>query len=298
MQDLQLRQLLLRDCHTALRCRLPLQLAVVLLFFARPAAAQEPINADSATQPSPGHVTIKEQLRFMSLNGDQGSRREQSRIRDLVLSNSVAIGLSSDWSLNLRVPLVARWQNYDRGGTDREQGIGDVTTLVKWRFYRDDDGPLNTTRVALLGGMETRTGDNPFTNDAYNPILGIAATKIMGRHGLNGHLQWTFTTDGAPDPILPGMSTADVFRCNGAYLYRLSPAEFTAATSGGAWYAMIEANGVYETNGDHELLLAPGVMYEARTWVFELSVQLPVWREIDHRAKTEYVVIAGVRIAL
>lgn len=298
MHSMHLRKLLMCDRLSALRILLSLQLAVVVLLLSASASAQEPISAESATQPSPGHFTIKEQLRFMSLDDDRGSRREQSRVNDLILNSSLTVGLASDWSLSLRAPLVARWRDDDRGGTDRAQGIGDVTTLLKWRFYREDDGPLNTTRIALLGGMETRTGDSPFTNDAYNPILGLAATRIMGRHGLNGHLQWTFTTDGAPDPILPGMSTADVFRYNGAYLYRLHPSAFTAETSGGAWYAMIEANGTYETNGDHELLLSPGLMYEARTWVFELSVQLPVWREIDHRAKTEYVLIAGVRFSL
>lgn len=288
-----------------MRCRrsslsfgLPLRLSVLLVCSAAPVLAQEPINADSATQPSPGHVTIKEQLRFMSLDMDSGAKRDRGEVRDLLLSNSITVGLSSDWSLSLRAPLAARWRTYDNADrTDREQGIGDVTALAKWRFYREDHGPLDTTRIAVLGGLEARTGDGPFTNDAYNPTLGLAATKIMGRHGLNGHLQYTLTTDGAPDPVLPGMSTADVLRYNGAYLYRLAPEQFTSATSGGAWYAMIEANGVYETNGDHELLLAPGIMYEATTWAFELSVQLPAWREIDHRAATEYTIVAGLRLS-
>lgn len=75
-----------------MRCRrsslsfgLPLRLSVLLVCSAAPALAQEPINADSATQPSPGHVTIKEQLRFMSLDMDSGAKRDRGAVRDLLL---------------------------------------------------------------------------------------------------------------------------------------------------------------------------------------------------------------------
>lgn len=264
-----------------------------------PAIAQEPINADSATQPSPGHVIIKEQFRFMSLDADSGPRNRRGQTRDYMLQNSIAAGLTPDLSLIVRTPLIARRQSFDRSDrVDREQGIGDVTTLLKWRFYREDHGPLDTTRIALLGGAEVRTGDHPFTNDAYNPVLGLAATKIAGRHGLNGNLQWTFTTDGVADPTYPGMNDADLFRYNGAYLYRLWPAEFDEETSAGAWYAVAELNGVYETNGDNELLLSPGLMYEAATWTLELSVQLPAWRDVGSRPETEYALVVGLRFSL
>ena len=53
---------------------------------------------------------------------------------------------------------------------------------------------------------------------------------------------------------------------------------------------------MYETNGDHEILLAPGVMYEARSFAVELSVQLPLLQEIDHRPKTDFTVTLGLRM--
>ena len=53
---------------------------------------------------------------------------------------------------------------------------------------------------------------------------------------------------------------------------------------------------MYETNGDHEILLAPGVMYEARSFAVELSVQLPALQEIDHRPKTDFTVTLGLRM--
>lgn len=283
-------------CHRALWTRLLLsQLAVSCITIST--NAQEPVNAESGTQPSPGHVTLKEQFRFLSLDLDDGPKNRRGPIRDYTLMNTAVIGLTPDLSMSLRAPVTARRRSFDVGGTDREQGVGDATILLKYRFHRVDHGPLDTTRIAAIGGAEIRTGDNPFTNDGYNPTLGIAATRIMGRHGFNGHMQWTFTTDGVADPTLPGMSTADLLRYNGAYLYRLSPAEYTAESSGGAWYAMLEANGTYETNGDNELLLSPGLMYEATTWALELSIQLPVWQDVSNRPETEYVLVTGLRFS-
>jgi hypothetical protein len=295
---MRLHSLLLRPGRPALRPGVLLQVLIGIAAI-RPVIAQEPINADSATQPSPGHVIIKEQFRFLSLDADSGPRDRRGQTRDYVLQNSIAAGLTSDLSLIVRTPLVARRRAFDlTDRVDREQGVGDVTTLLKWRFYRQDHGPLDTTRIALLGGAEVRTGDGPFTNDAYNAVLGLAATKIAGRHGFNGNLQWTFTTDGVRDPTYPGMSTADLFRYNGAYLYRLWPAKFDQHTSAGAWYAVAELNGAYETNGDNELLLSPGLMYEAAAWTLELSVQVPVWQDIANRPETEYALILGLRFSL
>ncbi len=260
---------------------------------------QAPINQDAATQPSPGHATLIEQFRFYSLDLDAGRRDARGQTRDAILLSRLDYGLTKDLSLSLRTPVVFRRRSYDLGDrVERDQGVGDVTALVKWRFYQDDAGPVNTTRISLLGGSEIRTGDAPFTNDAYNPLIGLALTRVSGRHGLNANVQWTFTTAGVPSEgqISPGMSTADVFRYNGAYLYRLAPVEYSADTAG-AWYAMLEANGVYETNGDNELLLSPGLMYEATRWALELSLQVPVWRDLDNRPETEYVLVAGLRFS-
>lgn len=262
------------------------------------AVAQEPINAeDSATQPSPGHVIYKEQFRFYSLDLDQGSRERKGEIREYALFTTLNVGLAADAALSFRVPVAFREREFSlRDNFDHEAGVGDATVLAKWRVFRNDTGPLDSARLSLIGGADIRTGDTPFTSDAYNPILGLAYTQIIGRHGFNGALQWTFTTDGNDEPIFAGESTADVGRYDLAYLFRLSPEQYAADTPG-ALYAVCELNGLYETNGDNELFVAPGLMYEAKTWTAELSVQVPVWQRIEHRAEVDYALIAGIRFS-
>lgn len=273
-------------------------LLVAAFVLAVGAQAQEPINAaDSATQPSPGRVILKEQFRFYRLDMKTGPRDGRGAIEDFGLFTTVNVGVTRDTSLSFRIPAIFREREFtDSDRARRDVGVGDLTALAKWRIFQADTGPLDTARLSLIGGMDVRTGDGPFTRDAYNPIAGLAYTQIAGRHGVNASMQYTFTTGGVDRPVLPGESTADLLRGDLAYLYRLSPRQYTAETRG-AWYALLELNGLYETNGDHEIFVSPGIMYEARRWTAELSVQIPVLRGIDHRAETQYALVAGLRFS-
>ncbi len=262
------------------------------------ASAQEPINAEeSATGPSPGHAVLKEQFRYTSLRLDNGSEERQGRIRDAVLETTLNVGITRNLSLSLRAPVMFRSRGFDDGGArEHDQGLGDALVQVKYRFLAHDSGPLDTLRASVVTGVQVRSGDSPFTHDGYNPTLGLALTQIRGRHGLNADLVWTFTTRGTDDAILAGETTADLLRYDVAYLYRLHPVEYKEDTLG-AWYAVLELNGFYETNGDNEVLISPGLMYEAAWWTVELSVQLPAWRDVAERAHTEFGVVAGVRFS-
>ena len=281
-----------------IRCELKMSIKLSLcglLALAACVRAQEPISAESATQPSPGHFTLKHQFQFREYRSGNLPRGRRGDVRDLQFLSTLILGLDRDLSLSLKAPVVFRRTGV-RGTVDREEGFRDVSALLKWRFLRDDSSALNTTRMSLLAGAEIRTGDGALTNDGYNPMLGLALTRIDGRHGINADLIWTFTTNGIEDPVLPGMSSADLLRYDAAYLYRLAPAKYSEDTKG-AWYALAELNGSYETNGDHELFLSPGLMYEATTWALELSLQWPVVQELDHRPESEYAFIAGVRFS-
>lgn len=115
------------------------------------AVAQEPINAaDSATQPSPGHVIFKEQFRFYSLELDHGRRDRRGEIDDSMLYSTLNVGLQSDISLSFRVPIVFRDRELDLFDREQsEQGVADVTALAKWRFLQLDTGALTRHAPAL-----------------------------------------------------------------------------------------------------------------------------------------------------
>ncbi len=255
------------------------------------ASAQAPIVTGSATQPAKGRWIIREQLRFTEYGSDPtGLDRD---IDELTALTMIDYGITGDWSVSLRLPMT--WRDVESPSLDdRQTGLNDMTALAKKRFWREDTGPTDTSRASLYFGAEFESPDSDFDSGSVNPILGVTATHIRGRHGFGAEALWMFTTDGGVNPVGPGESTADWLRAGASYLYRISPEEYDA-TSLGSWYATTEITLDAETNGDLEVLIAPGIMYEARSWTFEAAVLLPLAEDLEHRPETDFGVIFGLR---
>ena len=71
--------------------------------------------------------------------------------------------------------------------------------------------------------------------------------------------------------------------------------EYSAASEA-ATYVTLEANGLYETNGDVEVIAGPGILYEARTFALEATIGLPMVQEVRERPEVDLVVTLGLRI--
>lgn len=262
-------------CHLALFSTLAL---------AGLAAAQEPINTTAATQPGVGRLVVREQFRWLESN--EGFAPDAGQTTEWQSWTSVFYGLRHDFALGAELP--ARVLDVSGGSDDAD--LGSPRFLAKWRFHRADLEALDTERASLVAGIRAETEDElsltpGFASDSNDPILGAVYTTVRGRRGFNGALVGTFTTDGDPDEI----------RYDAAGLYRMSPEVFAADTEAG-WYLAVELNGLYESNGDNELMFAPGLMYEARRWTGELSVQLPFLSEVDHRPEVHWTLVLGLRI--
>lgn len=265
---------------------------LALLLLASAASAQEAINTNAATQPGVGSVTLREQLRWYE--GEERLPGGRADVSEGIALTSLFAGIRHDLTLGAEVPLRIRDADFQGVGNlqddSGELDIGDVRLLGKWRFWRHDTGPIDTQRLGLLFGLQLDTASGRsiapwFARDSTDPMLGVVYTRVSGRHGLNASIEATLSTAGR----------ADELRHDAAWLYRVSPQEYTADTHA-AWYGVLEWNGRSETNGDHEAFLAPGLMYEARKWTGELSVQVPVLQELDHRAEIDFAVVLGVRL--
>jgi hypothetical protein len=255
--------------------------AAAMLLAGGAVLAQEPVNMTAATQPSPGHAVAREQLRYWKAPG----------IDEVVADTSIVVGLRHDLSLSLNAPV--RWRGEDRPGAGRDDDVelGDARALVKWRVHRHDSGPIDTERASVIAGAQLDTGSGRWlrpgsSDDAYSPVAGAVYTKVAGRHGVNAGVEATLNTGRGPNKA----------RWDGSYLFRLAPAAYDAASTGAA-YAVLELNGTSEGNGDHELLIAPGFMYEARLWTFEASVLLPLFQDLEHRPEIDVGVVIGLRLS-
>lgn len=255
------------------------------------AAAQEAINTPAATQPGAGNFVNTYKLRFTRYqdtpDGGSGSANE------VRLEGLLAYGLSGDWSMSIQAPLTARSVS-GSASHDSDAGVGDLTLQFKHRFWQDDFGAVDTARASVFFGAELPTGNTGLGSESVDPLVGAVYTHISGRHGFNQALSWKFNTGGADTVWRAGDHTDDLLRFDSAYLYRLSPeeygADFVAST-----YAVVELNGLYETSGDTEVFLSPGLLYEAPTFALELSVSIPVHQSLEHRPEAAYSVGVGVR---
>ena len=135
--------------------------------------------------------------------------------------------------------------------------------------------------------MEVRSGDSNFSSDSYDPLLGLVYTQSHGRHGFDAALLWKFNTAGGPAP--------DRLRYDVAYVYRLQPEQYTVDKLT-ALFAVLELNGSYETNGDQELFLSPGIQYVTRKWALEATVQLPIWQDLDARMERDFIIGLSLRL--
>ncbi len=264
--------------------------AVLAVCTARVASAQSPINAPGAMQPSTNTGIWHVMPMYREFGSDPTSDIERGK--EYILLNQIAYGVTKKFSLQFDAPLVYTDLNLSTPGDDDDFGLGDMTLLAKYRIFQDDPAPTDTTRFSVIAGLQI-PGNVEFemdsSNDAWDPIIGAVFSTVQGRHGFNADALWEFYTGDEDDQ-------SDSLRYDVSYLYRLSPVQYTAETTG-AIYAVAELNGFYGTNGDHELFLSPGIMYESRKFTLDATVMIPVHQEVDNRAESEFLVGVGLRLS-
>lgn len=274
-------------------------LAATLLIVPR-ARAQEAMYTEAATMPSRGTSVYRAQLHFSRYGSEPAKDGERAveYSEKIEFGHSLQYGLAR--ALSIRFDFTPVWEtdHLKGGGTDSDHGVQDFDATLKWRFYKDDSGGIDTVRAALLAGATFASGDDKdFSTQSVNPHIGAVVTIVRGRHGFNQDVHYQLNTTGSGyDNTEGGMGPADAFRANSAYLYRIFPDRYTSESTG-AWYVTAELNYLYETNGDQDLRWAPGLMYEGQRFAFEIMAQLPLWHDLDERPELDFAVGVGVRFS-
>ncbi len=272
---------------------LGLAVALQAALWAGHAHAQQATNSPSATQVSKDVWAVRERSRFTRFDQDMpGGDRV---IEEWTHETIIMYGLTGDLAAMLHVPVTVSRSEGPGPANDDHAGVGDMMLMGQYRFFQDDSGPINTFRAAALFGVEVPSGDEQLSSDSFDPFLGLSFTQIDGRHGTGGSILYKFNTGDRDDPIAGGNDSDDALFYNTSYLYRLAPEAYQADTTA-SFYFQNELNGLYETNGDHELFYSPGLLYEATNWAAEVSVQLPIYQEVDDRPEAQWAVVLGIRL--
>lgn len=259
------------------------------------ALGQEAMYTQAVTIPSPDSLILREQMHVFRYGEHPIARTQETTIYEL--KTTLAYGLERGLALYLDVPVMLKEEKpFGTQDTQWDRGVSDLEVMLKWRVLKQDTGGVDTLRGALLGGASILSGDDEdFSSESINPKLGGVITKVWGRHGFNQDLIYTINTGGTRAANDGGDGPSDSLAFNTSYVYRVFPARYTADSTG-AYYATIELNGLYETNGDVEIRWAPGFMYEGRRFGWEVMAQLPFYEELDERAELDWGVGVGVRL--
>ena len=182
------------------------------------AHAQQGTQTPTAVLPAKGVLSAQQLVQYRRYRSDPtGLGRD---VDDWVSITRLTYGLRHDLAVMVDVPVFFRRQTAG-GRTRHDTGQGDIRVLATWRVYRNDFGPIDTTRVAVVGGLDLDTAHAPFGGNSFDPIVGAALTHITGRHGFNASTRWTLNTGGRANPVGAGNTRHDLLAYDLAYLFRL-----------------------------------------------------------------------------
>lgn len=252
---------------------------ILILMLPLLTVAQEPVYMEAATQPAVGLGYLRTRFTHRSLDG----RGDEAGGSEQILAARYTYGVRYNVSLN--VETAGRVFHPDNRSA--ETGLDDPRLFAKWRILQNDLGPVNTVRGSLLGGIELPIQAHSLSSDSADPFAGGVFTAILGRHGLNAAAQWQFNTGSGKD-------SADELAVDGSWLYRLTPVRWKADTKA-SFYTVLEISSRFREDGDRSVHLAPGLLYEARSWAVEAAVRLPLAESLDHRRHETLAVTVGFR---
>lgn len=123
-------------------------LATKLVFsFAPTCLAMHPLITDDAGTVGKGHVQVELNYQF-SHEKDEGVKEDEHEIE-----STLTYGLIDQIDLVLSLPFLFT-TSWEEGFRDREEGVGDLSFEVKWRFYE-----CNGLSLAFKPGVSFPTGD-------------------------------------------------------------------------------------------------------------------------------------------
>ena len=256
------------------------------------ARAQEVLFTPSATSPGKGILATRHNISYESYDGVRTDGAFS--LDQYTIETAFAYGITADLTFMAHLPLVFREFSEPATSNSESFGVDDLKTMFKYRFFQDDVGNIDTVRMSVMAGVEIPSYSDQFSSESFDPFIGWAMTMIEGRHGLGAHAMYKWNTGGDPYEIDFGDGQSDAVRLDGSYLYRIDPVQYTIDTTKSS-YIMLELNQRYETNGDYETLLSPGILIEAQNWALEIAVRLPISQQVDHRAELDWALTFGLR---
>ncbi len=265
-------------------------------------------TASARTVDFNGQALISRFTYFEASNVYDGNDREgdplDRKLRVYVTNVRGVFGINEDVTLSIDVPYVVKeLKTRTQGGrriTLNSEGLGDVSTIAKWRFFKDP-GLGETTEAAAFFGFKLPTGRDDVRDEgqrlpqplqpgtgSLDAILGTAFTRLWngGRWLVNADLFYKANSE-ANDYRFGNTLRFDV-----GGQFRVYPRRYERYDQL-TLNAILEMNGRYVakdtldgerigTTGGLKLFISPGIQaIVTDSLLFELGVQVPVYRDLN-----------------
>ena len=216
--------------------------------------------------------------------------------------------LVTDATLTLTVPYINK-QLETPGVIFNASGIGDISLIGKYRFYRRDL-PFGRDQFALIGGLEFPSGSTSegpgikvapalqLGSGGVDGIVGVAAGTTRRSYSIEGSLRGKINSE-AKDFQFGNALLYDLYLAYQTYPEWPTPpaqlnfsVEFNGRTS-----ADNEVEGRKVDTGGTVLFISPGVQYIVNTnLLFETGVQIPIVNDFPSgRLEPDFTVLFGFR---
>jgi len=233
------------------------------------------------------------------------------------VSAAAAYGISDDLTLSLRVPYNSfnnvREAHSDEPGEIHQHGdshgIGDMTLLAHYRFLQMPSRQLESAVILGIKAPTGKTGEKDIHGErfetehqpgtgSWDPIMGVAVTKRLGRVSLDADLRYTLATEGSQDTDLGDLMNYDL-----AFSYHI-PGKLSLdliVEANGEWKQKEEINGSKDENsGSHVLYISPGMrILLNNTLSAFISVGIPAIQDMNGiQSETNFRTLFGVSVGL
>jgi hypothetical protein len=238
------------------------------------------ISVDAGLTPPEDRWIFRTQLRYMQRKNDPTAMNRKTDT--YMLPFVIAYGFRPDLTLLARQ--TVNYRNMTMAGSvSRDEGLGDLFVLGKYKLYRRNT-PDYTFGVASTLGLEFPTGDDDFGSRTWDLEPGLFLSWRSGPWASDCSLAYKW--NGFADRGKSGLNPGDELSVDLAFAHQFSfgeKADISLAPVLEFNYKHILADRLsgrdVANTGESLFFISPGIKFTKSSFIVEALLQFPVWRD-------------------
>ena len=255
------------------------------------------ISVDAGLTPPEDRWILRTQVRYRERKDDPSNMNR--KMNTYTFPVVLAYGLRPDLTLMVKQKLIHRNMSMN-GTTSRDEGLGDLFILAKYRAYRLNT-PKYTLGIAPTLGLEFPTGQDSFSSETWDLKPGLFFSGRRGPWATD--LNIAYTWNGFSDRGKDGRDPGDEVSLDLAFAHQFSIGDKGYAsiapvlelTYKHIWSDQLKGHDMPNT-GETFMYISPGIKFITSSLILEALVQIPVWQhQKGSQLEQDVGILAGVR---